>query len=86
MSYLLLRVFLKSPLENLIQGIGRITMGDYESSLHDVKQQEIQTINLKFNEMAGQIHKREQSPTEVNRKLEREILERKDAEIALHKG
>jgi signal transduction histidine kinase/DNA-binding response OmpR family regulator len=83
---LLLRVFLKSPLENLIQGIGRITMGDYESNLHEAKQQEIQTIISKFNEMAGQIKKRERSLTEVNRKLEREILERKDAEEAARKG
>lgn len=83
---LLLRVFLKSPLENLIRGIGRITMGDYEYSFHEAKQQEIQTIISKFNAMAGQIKKREQSLTEVNRKLEREILERKDAEEALRKG
>ena len=83
---LLLRIFLKRPLENLIHGIDRIAVGDYKSGFHQSKQREIQIIILKFNEMADQIKRREQSLTEVNRQLEHEILERKEAVTDLRKG
>jgi signal transduction histidine kinase/DNA-binding response OmpR family regulator len=83
---ILLKTFLKNPLDNLIERIDRIAMGDYESGFHEAKQKEIQTIISKFDGMAEQIKKREQSLTEVNLQLEREILERKQAEEELRQG
>jgi len=46
---LLLRVFLKRPIDDLLKGIDRIAKGDYEDRFHEAKQREIETIITRFN-------------------------------------
>ena len=83
---LLLRVFLKSPLDDLIQGIDRIAKGEYGYDFHEAKQREIETIISRFNYMAEKIKGREKSLSEVNRRLENEILEHKLAQELLRES
>jgi signal transduction histidine kinase/CheY-like chemotaxis protein len=83
---LLLRMFLKNPLDALIQRIDRIAAGDYNYGQEKAKQKEIETIISRFNHMADQIKGREKSLTEVNNQLEHQIVERKEAEKALRAG
>lgn len=73
---LLLRVFLKNPLNDLIQGIDRIARGEYEYSVHEAKQREIEAIISRFNYMAEQIKAREKSLSDINRRLEEMVKER----------
>ncbi len=73
---LLLRVFLKSPLNGLIQGIDRIAKGDYEYKFPKAKQREIKTIITRFNYMAEQIKVREKSLSDIKRRLEEMVKER----------
>ena len=86
MTGFLLRIFLKNPLNDLIQGIDRIAKGEYEYSVHEPKQREIETIISRFNYMAEKIKGREKSLSEVNRRLEDEILEHKRAQEALRES
>ena len=67
---LLLRVFLKRPLDDLIKGIDRIAKGDYEYRFHEVKQREIETIISSFDYMAEQVKSREKSLSTINRRKE----------------
>ena len=80
---LLLRVFLRKPLDLLIEGIDRIAGGDYEYKIHGIKQKEIKMIISRFNYMAEQVKRREQSLNDVNRQLEEEISDHKRTENAL---
>ena len=83
---LLLRVFLKRPIDDLLKGIDRIAKGDYEYKFHEAKQREIETIITSFNYMAKQINSREKSLNSVNRRLEDEISEHKRAVEALRES
>ncbi|HSO19447.1 MAG TPA: PAS domain S-box protein, partial [Desulfosarcina sp.] len=80
---IVLKVFLISPLDQLIQRTDQISRGEY--AIVDLKapQKEIRTIVSRFNTMADQIRRRERSLKQVNQRLEREIVEHRDAESAL---
>lgn len=80
---ILLRFLLNRPLENLIEWIDRIAEGDYDTSGRRYRQKEINTIIERFNTMASKIKKREESLQVMNRRLENEVSERKQAEAAL---
>ncbi len=80
---LLLRIFLRNPLDQLLNRIERISKGDYQIETNPVRQIELQTIIADFNEMAREIERREKNLTAVNRRLEQEIGERKEAAEAL---
>ena len=77
---LLLKKFLKDPLDHLLAGIERIADGEYEHELPDPKQREISEIISKFNHMSLQIRDRQQALEEMNRQLGEEIKERMNAE------
>ena len=80
---LLVRLFLRSPFNDLIDGIDQIANGKYDYSFKNIKQWEIRRIISSFNSMVEQIKKRENSLGEINVQLEGEIAERKQATKAL---
>ena len=80
---LLLRFFLDRPLARLITHIDQIAAGRYAPIQSPHRQREIDSIIQRFNAMAAQVESREQSLTAINRRLEREILERQAAQDAL---
>ncbi len=80
---LLVRLFLRSPFNDLIDGIDQIANGNYDYSFKKVKQWEIKRIISSFNSMVEKIKKRENSLGEINVRLENEIAERKQATEAL---
>ncbi len=80
---IVLKVFLISPLDQLIKRTDQISRGEYEVVNLQAPQQEIRTIVARFNAMAEQIQRRERSLKQVNQRLEREIIDHRDAESAL---
>jgi PAS domain S-box-containing protein len=80
---IVLKVFLISPLNQLIQRSEQISQGKYDFVDFQAPQREIRTIVSRFNTMADRIRRREKSLIEVNRRLEKEIVEHRDAESAL---
>ncbi len=78
-----LKMFLISPLDQLIQRTEQISQGHYDFVEFRTPQREIRTIASRFNRMADRIRRRERSLKEVNQRLEREIVEHRDAESAL---
>jgi len=80
---IVLKVFLISPLKQLIQRTEQISQGEYDFVEFQAPQREIRTIASRFNTMADRIRRREKSLREVNRRLEKEIVEHRDAESAL---
>lgn len=86
MTGLLLRLFLKRPLDALIRGIERISQGDYAYSLQDFKQQDMRAIVAKFQSMAEQVRSRQNSLEALNRQLETGIQEQRRTEEALRKS
>ena len=83
---ILLKLFITKPFDYLNDRINRIAEGDYEYGIKKYRQREIETIISKFNEMAEKVRNREQSLSEINTKLEREIEEREEAEEALSRS
>ena len=57
----LLRIFLKKPFEDFIQGIDRIAAGDFSHKLTQVRQKEFSLIVDRFENMAETLQEREQS-------------------------
>lgn len=78
-----LKVFLISPLEQLIQRTEQISRGEYDFVELQAPQQEIRTIASRFNTMAHRIRRRERSLKKVNIRLEMEIAQHREAESAL---
>ena len=76
---LFVRRYLHHPLHLLIQGIERLSEGNYSYTFPKFKQQEIRTIVAKFRSMASQVQTRQES-------LENEIGERREAERALRQS
>jgi len=83
---ILLRLFLRNPLNYLNDRIDRIAAGDYAYKTRRYKQREIETIISKFNVMSEKVQSREKSLNEANVKLKQEVGERKNAEKALRKS
>jgi PAS domain S-box-containing protein len=80
---IVLKIFLISPLNQLIQRTEQISKGEYDFVEFQAPQREIRLIASRFNTMSDRIRRREKSLREVNRRLEREIVEHRDAESAL---
>ena len=78
-----LKIFLISPLDQLIQRTEQISRGEYDTLDLQAPQREIRTIVSRFNHMAEQIKRRERSLKQVNQQLEKEIFDHRDAESAL---
>jgi PAS domain S-box-containing protein len=80
---IVLKVFLNSPLNQLIQRTDQIARGEYDFVDLDAPQAEIRTIVSRFNTMADRIQRRERSLKKVNLRLEMEIEKHRDAQAAL---
>ena len=69
---IVLKVFLITPLNQLIQRTEQISRGEYDFVDLQAPQQEIRTIASRFNTMAHRIRRRERSLKKVNIRLELE--------------
>ena len=76
----LLRVFMRKPLRILQKGIDRVAKGDYAYKIEEIHHMELSEIANRFNDMASEIRVREASLYEMNKELQQEIIERKQAE------
>ncbi|MFP4477334.1 MAG: ATP-binding protein [Desulfatibacillaceae bacterium] len=76
---LLVRIYLRRPLDALMQGMDRLAQGDYDYSFKDVRHEEVAAIIERFDHMAAQVREREESLGEMNRVLEEEIAQHKRA-------
>ncbi|MDH3356733.1 MAG: ATP-binding protein [Desulfobacteraceae bacterium] len=76
----LLRVFMRKPLGILQKGIDRVSKGDYDYKFEEIHHQELSEIANRFKEMASEIRDRETSLQAMNKELQQEIIERKQAE------
>jgi len=83
---LFVRRYLRHPFNLLIQGIEKLSEGDYSHVFPPFKQREMQTIASKFRAMANQVRTRQYSLEEANRQLGNEINERREAESALRQS
>lgn len=73
---LLLKVFLRKPLSQLMYAIDKITTGDYNYQPELIPPKELDGILSKFNIMAKKIQKREQALAEINEDLEKRVEQR----------
>ncbi|MCR9144802.1 MAG: ATP-binding protein [bacterium] len=82
---ILLRRFLRAPLDELRRGIQRISAGEYGRSLPPVRQQDIQRIIQSVNQMAHSIERRDQSIKRYATELEKsnDLLERRVLDLNL---
>lgn len=83
---LLVRYLMDKPLSQLIQGIEQTARGDYDHRFKKAPQREIAAIIERFEMMAQQIKQREDSLNQINARLQHEMNERREAEIALHEA
>ena len=80
MTSILLRLFMKKPLDMLMLGINQISKGNYDYPFNPVKQKEFRSILSNFIYMANQIQRREQTLADLNKQLEIEVFQRKKVE------
>jgi PAS domain S-box-containing protein len=80
---IVLKVFLISPLNELIERTEQISRGEYDFDDFQAPQREIRVIVARFNRMADRIRNRERSLKKMNQRLEKEIFEHRDSESAL---
>jgi len=77
---ILLRIFMRQPLNILQRGIDRVAKGDYAYEFDEVHHIELAGIADRFKEMANGIQAREYSLQLINKELQDEIAERGRAE------
>ena len=77
---ILLRIFMRHPLNILQKGIDRVAKGDYAYEFDEIHHLELAGIADRFKEMANGIQARERSLQVINKELQDEIGERKRAE------
>jgi signal transduction histidine kinase/CheY-like chemotaxis protein len=77
---ILLRVFMRKPLNILQNGIDRVAQGDYAYEFDEIHHLELTGIARRIKEMATDIQARETSLQVINNELQAEITVRKHAE------
>lgn len=77
---LLFRIFMRTPLTGLRNGIRRLAKGEYQNAFDNVRHEELSEIAATFRDMATQIQARENVLQIINQELQEEIAERKKAE------
>ena len=77
---ILLRVFMRKPLNILQNGIDRVAQGDYAYGFDEIHHHELTGIARRIKEMATDIQARETSLHVINNELQAEIVVRKHAE------
>jgi len=79
-TMILLRVFMRKPLNILQQGIDRVAQGNYDYGFEEIHHLELTGIARRIKEMAADIQARENSLQVINRELQNEITVRQHAE------
>jgi PAS domain S-box-containing protein len=77
---ILLRVFMRKPLDILQKGIDRVAQGDYDYGFDEIHHIELTGIARRIKEMAAGIRARENSLQVINKELQGEVTVRKHAE------
>ncbi len=77
---ILLRVFMRKPLDILQNGIDRVALGDYAYGFDEIHHIELAGIAQRIKEMATDIQARETSLQVINKELQTEITVRQHAE------
>jgi len=80
---LLLRIYLRRPLEVLLEGMNQVARGDFNFDFSVIQNVELGFIADNFASMTKEIAAREKQLVEINRQLEGQIRERERAEAAL---
>ncbi len=83
---LILNRIVQRPLNHLITRIEEISAGEYRQQTQIFDHFEMATILEKFNHMAHKVKSRENSLIDTNKKLESEIVDRREAEEALRES
>uniref|UniRef100_B8DQS3 histidine kinase n=1 Tax=Nitratidesulfovibrio vulgaris (strain DSM 19637 / Miyazaki F) TaxID=883 RepID=B8DQS3_NITV9 len=79
----LLRVFLRRPLEALRSGMDQIARGDFAYDMGSIAHAELAQIAENFSRMCSQVEQRENELHAINTKLQDEIQSRRQTELAL---
>ncbi len=74
---------LKTPVEDLLNGVDIIAGGDYLYRIPEAREEELNRIVNGINEMSDEIYQRDNELQEKNLQIEQELRERKSAEKAL---
>lgn len=82
---LLFRNFIR-PLQHLIQGMEKTTVGEVAYKIEDVKNDEIGRVAAAFNIMSGTLWKKRQQLTESNRNLTQTLKQLSNANVSLAKS
>jgi signal transduction histidine kinase len=77
---ILLRVYMRKPLDILQNGIDRVAQGDYAYRFDEIHHIELTGIAQRIKEMATDIQARESSLQVINKELQTEIIVRQHAE------
>ncbi len=83
---ILLRIYLRKPLEVLLQGMDQVARGDFSFDFSVVQNAELSMIAENFAAMTRQVAARERELVEMNRQLEGQVRERERAEYALRQS
>jgi signal transduction histidine kinase/CheY-like chemotaxis protein len=83
---ILLRVFMRKPLDILQNGIDRVAQGDYAYEFDEIHHIELTGIAQRIKEMATDIQARETSLQVINKELQTEITVRKHAEAKIREN
>ena len=71
---------MRQPLSILQKGLDRVSKGDYGYKFEEIRHRELSEIANRFKEMASEIRDRKTSLQSMNKELQQEIIERKQAE------
>ncbi|MFV0349198.1 MAG: PAS domain-containing protein [Halodesulfovibrio sp.] len=80
---ILLRIYLRRPLEVLLEGVNQVAKGDFGFDFSVIQNAELGMIAENFSVMAKEVAAREKQLVEINRQLQGQIRERERAEAAL---
>ncbi len=83
---MLLRIFIRKPLNILKQEMDHVANGDFSYKFEEIPPRELAEIADKFSNMSSEVEARENALHSINRKLLEEMSERKLAESALDRA
>jgi len=83
---ILLRIYLRRPLEVLLQGMSQVARGDFSFDFSIIQNVELGFIAENFATMTREVAAREKQLVEMNKQLEGQIRERESVEAALRES
>ncbi|ABB37359.1 signal transduction histidine kinase, nitrogen specific, NtrB [Oleidesulfovibrio alaskensis G20] len=79
----LLRIYLRRPLDVLLSSIDKVSKGDFRHDFSTIQQAELAAIARSFASMSAKVEAREKALQRMNSQLQEEVAERERAEQAL---